>query len=104
MATTDTTTVPGMLTQGDAIVLGKLLAGVKEGRKVTFSLNDGDTIRTGVLRHVVAGEAPSEWGFLHNDRDVRTGFVRITSLGFDMALPVTRIMDLIRDQMFVVEK
>ena len=97
-------TVPGTLTQGDALILGQLLGWVREGRRVRFSTDGGDTIREGVLRHVVTGPEPHEWGFLHNDRDVRTGFVRITALGFDLALPVSQIVELIRDQVFIVQK
>jgi len=99
----DTTTTPGTLTQGDAIVLGQLLSWIQAGRKVRYSLDGGETIREGVLRHVVAGPEPHEWGFLRNDRDVRTGWVRITDT-FESALPVTQIMQLIADQMFFAEK
>jgi hypothetical protein len=99
----DTTTELGPLTQGDALILGELLIWVREGRKVRYSTDGGETIRQGVLRHVVAGPQPHEWGFLRNDRDVRTGWVRITDT-FESALPVSQILELIRDQLFFAEK
>lgn len=100
--TTPTTTRP--LTQGEAIILGELLTAVRAGKKVTYSLDGGHTILTGVLRHVVV--SPDNFAFLLNDGDVRDGYIRITGIKgpSESALPVSQIVDLIRDQLFFAEK
>jgi hypothetical protein len=97
-----TTTVLTPLTQGDAVVLGELLAATYAGKKVRYTLDGGDTIFTGVLRHVVT--SPDNFGFLRNDEDVRNGYVRITGISgpSESALPVTQIMDLIYNQLFFI--
>lgn len=50
--------------------------------------------------------SPDNFAFLLNDGDVRDGYIRITGIKgpSESALPVSQIVDLIRDQLFFAEK
>lgn len=102
MTNTAPATTHAPLTQGEAIALGELLTAVRAGKKVTYSLDGGDTIFQGVLRHVVV--SPTNFAFLLNDGDVRDGFVRITGISgpSESALAIPAILDLIREGLFAV--
>ncbi len=81
--------------------LGLLAGWIRDGRKVTWAI-DGDVTRlmTGVLRHFV--REPERMGFLGADDDVRDAYVRI-SAGMEWVLPVTEVVALMGEQLFVVE-
>lgn len=82
--------------------LAELYRWVKENRKVTWAI-DGDAahLNTGVLRHFV--REPERMGFLGNEDDVRNAYVRI-SAGMEWVLPVSDVLALMDDQLFVSEK
>lgn len=95
MATT--TTIP--LTVGFALRLGDLLNWTAQGRVVHYTTDEGRTILTGTLRHVV--RSPDDYCFIGSGTDVRDAFVRVTlTSGFDTALPVTQVVGLIEDGAF----
>ncbi len=82
--------------------LGTLAGWIKEGRKVTWAI-DGNTDRlmSGVLRHFV--REPERMGFLGNEDDVRNAYVRI-SAGIEWVLPVSIVIELMQEHLFVSEK
>lgn len=85
------TTVHPPLTSAFAFLLGDLLNWVTQKQKVAYSTDDGATIRTGTLRHLVAG--PGDFNF--HTGDVRDAWVRITTdTGVEDALPITQIVEL----------
>lgn len=88
------TTVHPPLTSAFAFLLGDLLNWVTQKQKVAYSTDNGATIRTGTLRHLVVG--PDNFNFSgHRDADVRDSWVRITTdTGVEDALPVTQIVEL----------
>jgi len=90
----DTLTIPF------ALRLGDLLNWVAQSRLVHYTLDDGATILTGTLRHVVRGE--DDFCFLDRGQDVRDAFVRVTlaTTGLDTTLPITRVVDLMADGAF----
>lgn len=89
----DTLTIPF------ALRLGDLLNWVAQSRRVHYTLDDGATILTGTLRHVVT--APDDFNFVRSGTDVRDAFVRITlTSGVEAALPVTRIVELMDEGAF----
>ena len=88
------TTTP--LTVGFALRLGDLLNWVSQSRPVHYTVDNGATILTGTLRHVVRSE--DDYCFIGNGTDVRDAFVRITlTSGLDVALPVTKVVELIEE-------
>lgn len=92
-----TTTAP--LTVGFALRLGDLLNWVSQSRLVHYTVDNGATILTGTLRHVV--RSPDDYCFISNGTDVRDAFVRVTlTSGWDTALPVTQVVGLIEDGAF----
>lgn len=96
-------TVTRTLTHGYALQLGKLLNWINDGKKVRYSLDGGDTIHTGILRHVVAGR--EQWGFPGNNVEIRDQWVRITGVTgpFDCAYPVDQIVTLMQNDLFVLD-
>jgi hypothetical protein len=96
------------LSAGDALLLGELVDMCTRTAKVRWMNEEvSSEIRTGLVRHIVHGEDPSEWGFPnYKNRDIRDCFVRITTTdsGWDFALPVMKVIDLMRQTLFVEDK
>ena len=97
------------LTHATALDLGDLLKWVHDGAKVRYSLDGGDTIWEGILRHVVAGKEPSQWGFPSGKAEIRDQYIRITGAfggrgPSEIALPIEQILDLMAEGLFVAEK
>ena len=96
-AATSTTHPP--LTSAFAFALGDLLNWVTQKRRVHYTTDEGRTILTGTLRHVVG--SPEDFGFLGHGADIRDGYVRITlTSGVETALGVPQIVALIGDGAF----
>ena len=96
MTTTTTTHAP--LTAAFAFALGDLLNWVTQKRKVHYTTDEGRTILTGTLRHIV--KSPDDYGFFGSG-DIRDGYIRITlTSGAEAALGVTQIVALIGDGAF----
>lgn len=88
-----TTTTHAPLTAAVAFALGDLLNWITQKRKVHYTLDEGRTILTGTLRHVVQG--PDNFNFLGRDTDIRDAWVRITLVsGLDTTVPVSQIIEL----------
>lgn len=105
------TTTLAPLTVPVALRLGDLLTWVAQGARVHYTTDDvaveypghrleqGATILTGTLRHVV--RSAENYTFLAAGEDVRDGYVRITlASGLDTALPVMQIIDLMEQGAF----
>lgn len=88
------------LTANEVMVLAKVITAARNGSKVRW-LDDREQLREGVARHLV--QSPTNWGFFNGD-DVRDAHLRVTSLGFDLTMPVTRVMELIDRGEFAVDK
>ena len=88
------------LTANEVLDLATVITAARNGSKVRW-LDDREQLREGVARHLV--QSPTNWGFFNGD-DVRDAHLRVTSLGFDLTLPVTRIVELIGRGEFAVEK
>jgi hypothetical protein len=90
------------LTIGDAITIGTMVNMWHAGNRVRFSTDDGATITTGTVRHIVRSE--TDYTFLGSGDDIRDGWLRITTVGgWDIALAVPTVIDLIRDGLFVTD-
>ena len=93
-----TTTTHAPLTSAFAFALGDLLNWVTQKRKVHYTTDEGRTILTGTLRHIV--RSPDDFNFF-GDGDIRDGHVRITlTSGVETTLGVTQIVGLIGDGAF----
>lgn len=93
-----------VLNIGTAVALGELLTAVQQGRKVTWSPDGGDTIFDGTARAICTRTPDGlPGGFLSASDDVRDGYVWITtSTGMETTLPVPFVLELIRQQLFVL--
>lgn len=93
------TTTLAPLTVPVALRLGDLLNWVAQGARVHYTTDEGATILTGTLRHVV--RSAENYTFLAAGEDVRDGYVRITlASGLDTAMPVMQIIDLMEQGAF----
>ena len=73
-------------TLSDLQPMADVVAACQRGARVRWLDEDGETIRTGTMRHVCRDESGA---FLAADADVRTALVRITaSTGFEVFLPL----------------
>lgn len=93
------------LTVPEVWQLHTILDATSRGAKVRWiSHVDDETILSGTARHLVAGSKPSEWHFIGSDQDVRDAYLRITSVtGWDHAVPVRYLMELVRQGGFAVD-
>ena len=91
------------LTVPEVWQLHTVLDAASRGAKVRWiSHVDGETILSGTARHIVKGA--EDWGFIGGDQDVRDAFLRITSVtGWDHAVPVRYLMELVRAGGFAVD-
>ena len=84
------------LSIGDAFALGDLLNAITAHKRVDWIDEDGFTIHSGELRHVVA--SPTNYGFLGPDDDVRDAHVRVTtSAGIETTFAVRDVIGLLRE-------
>ena len=96
--------MPEILTISQVGQLSTILDAASRSAKVRWLDTDNETIREGTARHIVRGEHPTEWVFLNKDTDVRDAFLRITTTtGWDMAVPVRRLMHLVSQGGFAVD-
>lgn len=96
--------MPEILTVPQIGQLSTILDAAAHGSKVRWLDTDNETIREGIARHVVRGAQPTEWFFLDKDCDVRDAFLRITTTtGWDMAVPIRRLMQLVSEGGFAVD-
>ena len=89
------------LTSADVFKLHTIVDAASRGAKVRWLADDDITVREGVARHIVVGDG--NWGFPGRERDVRDCCLRITSWGFEHAVPVRRLMKLVSEGGFAVD-
>lgn len=70
-------------TLSDVYAYGDVVNAVLRNARVRWLSPDGQTERTGVLRHIVSDESG---GFIRPDADVRTGLLRVTTTDTGMEL------------------
>lgn len=96
---TTTTTVP--MTHAEIRFAAELLDGCRHGRRVQWAVNgDVTMICDGVLRHIT--DERDTGNHARPDRDIREQWVRISGT-FEYWLPVTEVIELMRDQLFVIQ-
>lgn len=93
------------LSIADVIALSTIVDAASQSAKVRWLDDDGSTICEGTARHIVRGE--DDFTFIPQTMDVRDAFLRITSrhnLGWDVAIPVRKLMDMIMRGEFVKDQ
>lgn len=83
----------------DAVALSTVLRAAQTNARVTWLVENGETI-TGVARHIV--HDPETAAFLNDDDDVRDGYLRVSST-FEHFLPVREVIELVWRGEFVIE-
>lgn len=97
--------MPENLTIAEVFQLHTILDAAASTAPVRWLDDDDITILEGTARHIVAGSEPSRWHFIDRSTDVRDAFLRITTRGgWDRAVPVRRLMRLVAEGGFAVDK
>ena len=90
---------PGPLTMSDLVALEVVSAAASQCARVRW-LSANDDILEGTARSI----GDDQGMFLADGQDVRTGYLRITSLaGFDHYIAVTALMRMVNDGEFAID-
>lgn len=88
----------GIVSVADVHALAVIVGAASEGSRVTWMLDGSDHAVSGVARAI----AHEGGGFLTDHDDVRDGFLHVSGT-VEVWLPITQLIDMLRNHTFVVQ-